>query len=156
MFSVIIRHMKKSSNWVRDLARVRDTNTCQMCGKVWDEVENPFPVHHLDGLCGKIKQGYDKIDILPRLVTLCPPCHPRHPQHSHYAKRLAIRQRNEEIKEAFSNNETMIDIAKKYDLSYQIVVNIITGYTPPESPYAKLRREYRELLSAKKTEDKNK
>lgn len=71
-------------SYVRRLAGIRDNNTCQMCGKVWDKKSKRFHSHHLQGLCGRRIQKCDKIKDLPLLVTLCASCHTKH--HEYNAK----------------------------------------------------------------------
>lgn len=80
----------------RELCRIRDKYTCQDCGfyRSREEVrkENRWKrglrgriksldVHHLDGLCGKKSLGYDKLEMIPRLITLCHKCHYNRPEH---------------------------------------------------------------------------
>lgn len=69
-------------NYVRELARTRDRYTCQTCGKVWRPGSRRLDVHHLDGLCGTVGKGNDKLSDLPILITLCHRCHFNHPLHS--------------------------------------------------------------------------
>lgn len=59
----------------RELVRIRDNHTCQKCFKKWQEETRRFDVHHLNGLCGKVKKGYDKVGDIDGLVTLCKTCH---------------------------------------------------------------------------------
>ena len=44
----------------RELARIRDKHTCQKCGKIWQEGQRRFDVHHLNGKCGEMSKEYDK------------------------------------------------------------------------------------------------
>lgn len=66
----------------RELVRKRDNYTCQSCHKRWRLNERRFDVHHLKGLCGKLSKNYDKVETMPRLITLCHKCHFNHHQHS--------------------------------------------------------------------------
>jgi hypothetical protein len=69
-------------DYAREVVRVRDSYTCQACGKLWREGMRRFDVHHLNGLCGKRSTSYDKIIDIDGLITLCHRCHFNHPQHS--------------------------------------------------------------------------
>lgn len=70
----------------RELARVRDNHTCQNCGRKWVEGERRLDIHHLNGLCGKLSQSYDKTDDLSGLITLCHKCHFNRYDHSRKKK----------------------------------------------------------------------
>ena len=59
----------------REIVRIRDNRTCQLCGKPWQFGERRFDVHHLNGLCGKKSKQYDKLENMDGLVTLCHKCH---------------------------------------------------------------------------------
>lgn len=61
---------------VRDLVRMRDNDTCQECGSVWEGgYMRRFDVHHLNDMCGKNSRGYDSVDDMDGLTTLCHRCH---------------------------------------------------------------------------------
>jgi 5-methylcytosine-specific restriction endonuclease McrA len=65
----------------RELIRIRDNYTCQICGKVWIEGQRRFDVHHKDCVKEKTKQ-YDKYEIeKDNLITLCHKCHLNLPEH---------------------------------------------------------------------------
>mgnify|MGYP003393995069 CR=1 FL=1 len=67
----------------RELARVRDNHTCQLCFKIWRVGERRFDMHHLNGLCGKLSTKYENTrDMLPNVLTLCHRCHFNHHQFS--------------------------------------------------------------------------
>lgn len=66
----------------REIVRIRDNRTCQDCGKKWEEGTRRFDVHHLNGLCGKKSQSYDKISEIGGLITLCHKCHFNRPEHA--------------------------------------------------------------------------
>ena len=59
----------------RELARIRDKHTCQKCGKIWQEGQRRFDVHHLNGKCGEMSKEYDKVSEINGLITLCHKCH---------------------------------------------------------------------------------
>lgn len=75
---------------VRSLVRARDRYKCQNCGLIRrpEEVKEhnknkkglmgkmkSLDVHHIGGLCGKSSKGYDKAEMLPKLISLCHKCH---------------------------------------------------------------------------------
>ncbi len=68
-----------SRDQVREMVRLRDNHTCQMCLKKWEVGKRRFDVHHLDSeLEGKSKErGASDTDRrnLHRLITLCHKCH---------------------------------------------------------------------------------
>ncbi len=81
----------------RVLVRIRDGFTCQSCGdfrsplmvqdynkklKTEKGKIKSFDVHHLNGECGKNSRGYDDVESLDGLVTLCHKCHFGHHQFS--------------------------------------------------------------------------
>lgn len=72
----------------REVVRLRDEHTCQMCKKVWKESTSKrrFDVHHLGGLCGKKSRKYDRLSEIDGLITLCHKCHYNHPEHSRFSK----------------------------------------------------------------------
>lgn len=63
----------------RELVRMRDNHTCQICLKKWEKGERRLDVHHEDerfegrskekGICKIDKENYDK------MITLCHKCH---------------------------------------------------------------------------------
>ena len=64
---------------IRELVRIRDNHTCQMCGRRWIVGNRRFDVHHEDeSMEGKShKRGitrYDR-DNTDKMVTLCHKCH---------------------------------------------------------------------------------
>lgn len=67
----------------REMVRIRDNYTCQMCGRKKGPREKNLDVHHLGGDCGKNRTySYDKVCDMPKLITLCHKCHFNHPEHS--------------------------------------------------------------------------
>ena len=67
----------------RELARIRDKQSCQDCKKVWMEGQRKFDIHHLNGLCGKRSQSYDKVTDMEGLITLCHKCHFNRTDHTY-------------------------------------------------------------------------
>ena len=61
--------------YTREMVRIRDNRTCQKCNKKWKEGKRRFDVHHLNELCGKKSRGYDSINDVVGLITLCHKCH---------------------------------------------------------------------------------
>ena len=81
----------------RALVRIRDNFTCQDCGLVRTAEEvasynkkqktlkgklKSLDVHHLGGMCGKNSRGYDRIEDVPNMITLCHKCHYNRPEHN--------------------------------------------------------------------------
>ena len=71
VFDKLPEWRKKGNSRNRYLARLRDNFTCQGCHKKWKSGERHFDCHHLNGLCGKKSQGYDKLHEIDQLITLC-------------------------------------------------------------------------------------
>ena len=76
---------------IRELVRIRDNYTCQLCGKKWKEKKRRFDVHHLDNDKEKSRQC-DKLDETDNMLTLCHKCHMNLPAHRNSIRRgiLAI------------------------------------------------------------------
>jgi len=62
-------------DYVRELVRIRDNQTCQGCSEKWKPGERKLDVHHIKGFCGKNSRGYDNIKDMDTLITLCHRCH---------------------------------------------------------------------------------
>jgi len=64
---------------LREIIRIRDNHTCQICGKVWKVGERRFDVHHNDEeFDGKAPYlSVDECDRknLNKMITLCHKCH---------------------------------------------------------------------------------
>lgn len=71
-----------SRDRTREIVRIRDKHTCQMCGKIWVIGTRRFDVHHLNGFCGKKSLAYDRVKDIDGLITLCHKCHYKHPHFS--------------------------------------------------------------------------
>jgi predicted transcriptional regulator len=63
----------------REIVRIRDNFTCQLCGKIWIKGRK-FDVHHLDCIKEKTQQ-YDKPEEFSNMITLCHKCHLNIPAH---------------------------------------------------------------------------
>lgn len=71
-----IRDKYRGGGYFRELVRRRDGHRCQLCPA--KQKGRGFHVHHLGGLCGRMKAGDDLrfgIEITRLMVTLCPRCH---------------------------------------------------------------------------------
>jgi 5-methylcytosine-specific restriction endonuclease McrA len=67
-------------DYTRELVRMRDGYKCQKCGKQWKDGERRLDVHHKD--CDKEKsRGYDSVQSMNDMITLCHKCHLNLPQH---------------------------------------------------------------------------
>ena len=82
IFKDVPEWKKQGRERVRFLTRHRDKFTCQDCGKKWNVGERQFDVHHLGGMCGKNSRGYDSIEDMNTLITLCHKCHFNHAGHT--------------------------------------------------------------------------
>lgn len=60
---------------VRELVRLRDKHTCQVCQKRWRKGTRRFDVHHLDPERESTRDTKWDREHLDRLVTLCHRCH---------------------------------------------------------------------------------
>lgn len=66
-------------DYIREIVRIRDNHTCQICGKKWNLGDRRFDVHHTDeklegrsnekGIIMSDKKNLDK------MITLCHKCH---------------------------------------------------------------------------------
>lgn len=94
----------KGRERVRSLVRARDEYTCQDCGfrRTAEEVQKfnskmkgnkgkikSLDVHHMEGMCGKNSRGYDKVEDMPILITLCHQCHYHRHDHSMRGRRVS-------------------------------------------------------------------
>ena len=66
-------------DYIRELVRMRDKHTCQMCRKKWMTTQRRFDVHHEDGdlegkshMKGIIESDKKNMD---KMITLCHRCH---------------------------------------------------------------------------------
>lgn len=113
-------------DYVRHVARERDNNTCQSCGRKWVEGTRIFPVHHLNGLCGKIEYGEDIIEHLDILITLCTQCHSLHPQHRKVAEgHLAIDKYGKQIREMLAEGLSKYKMAERLGVTRAIIYKVI-------------------------------
>lgn len=94
-------NLHSGRGYVRDMVRKRDKYTCQDCGEIRTPQEvkrynskfpdlkgriKMFDIHHIDGRCGKNSRGYDRIDDISGLITLCHKCHYNRPEHRSKSK----------------------------------------------------------------------
>ena len=64
----------------REIVRMRDNHTCQLCGSQRLAGKQRLDVHHID--CDKRKsRGYDRLSEIPNMITLCHRCHSHIPSH---------------------------------------------------------------------------
>jgi len=119
---------------VRELIRIRDNHTCQICGKVWKEGQRRFDVHHKDCIKEKTKQC-DNYEIeKDNLITLCHKCHLNLPEHKPITtfkpnyklpNIYNFEDRNKEIFKLHQQNKTLSDISKIMKISRQRVSQIL-------------------------------
>ena len=56
----------------RELVRIRDNHTCQLCGLIWEKGNRRFDIHHIKGdyeLSQKCDRNFNN------QITLCHQCH---------------------------------------------------------------------------------
>ena len=58
----------------RELVRMRDDHTCQICKKKWKQGERAFDIHHKDMDKDKTR-NMDSFKDFVNLITLCHKCH---------------------------------------------------------------------------------
>ncbi len=75
-------------DFIREVVRMRDKHTCQVCKRRWNEGQRRFDIHHLNGFCGKKSRSVDKISEIDGLITLCHKCHFNRPEHKSKMKKL--------------------------------------------------------------------
>lgn len=116
-------HLYMGRDYVREQARLRDKHTCQnkKCGRVWNGKERRFHVHHKDGLCGKNSRGYDSIDDLDVLITLCPRCHNDAHDRSKPGRKSVLPNHRKEIVRLRRKGVSYDRIGKKFGVSGQAV-----------------------------------
>lgn len=86
----------KGRERARMQVRIRDNFTCQDCGlrRTHREVTRynkkvsglkgkmkNLDVHHTGGMCGKNSRGYDRVEDIEGMTTLCHRCHYNRPEH---------------------------------------------------------------------------
>ena len=82
MYTIICSmSIKKGREYTRHLVRKRDNFTCQDCNvtrtpeQARIEKRKSFDIHHINGMCGKLSRGYDRVADISGLITLCHKCH---------------------------------------------------------------------------------
>lgn len=60
---------------IRELVRIRDNRTCQICNKVWKPGTRRLDVHHLDENKQQSRDCRWDSQNMDRLITLCHKCH---------------------------------------------------------------------------------
>ena len=62
------------TDYLAELVRKRDNWTCQICGKVWEEGQRRFDVHHTDEK-DENRHTYANYKKFDKMITLCHRCH---------------------------------------------------------------------------------
>jgi 5-methylcytosine-specific restriction endonuclease McrA len=75
----------------RELIRIRDNHTCQICGKKWKEGMRRFDVHHIDCDNSKTRKADNLEKEKDNLETLCHKCHLNLPEHREKMKKNKIK-----------------------------------------------------------------
>jgi len=70
----------------RELIRIRDSHTCQICGNIWKKRQRRFDIHHLDEDNTKTKQSDNLGKEADNMITLCHKCHLNLPGHKEAMK----------------------------------------------------------------------
>jgi len=105
-FNFLQKGIAKSINGGRDrhreIIRIRDNHTCQICGKVWIGGRK-FDVHHLDCDKRKTKQCDNLETEKDNLITLCHKCHLNLPEHKKKTQIIFLPKYNKwKIKKGFT------------------------------------------------------
>lgn len=107
-------------DYVREKVRERDKRTCQNkeCGKKWEEGMRRFDVHHLNGLCGKKSQKYDRISEMDGLITLCHKCHlSLHVNKDKLRRKGKLLGKTKEIKKLLKQGKTYAAVGAHFGVS---------------------------------------
>lgn len=65
----------------REMIRIRDDNTCQICGLSWKAGTRRFDVHHIDCDDNKSRKADNLKNEWNNMITLCHKCHLSLPEH---------------------------------------------------------------------------
>ena len=77
----------------RELVRIRDNHTCQICGKIWEPGKRRLDVHHKDFDKEK-SQKYERYEEEQKnMITLCHKCHLNLPGHKRQMSLSRIRKK---------------------------------------------------------------
>jgi 5-methylcytosine-specific restriction endonuclease McrA len=138
-----------SRDRIRELVRIRDNHTCQICKKVWVKGQRRFDVHHEDESREGMDRDYRKLrlsgysivkedrTILDRMTTLCHKCHLNldhlrkkmsRAGHESNQKLLSPRRRekrNNEIIKFYESGMIYRKIAKKFKLSTMTISKVV-------------------------------
>lgn len=69
------KYKPEGLDFIRNKVRIRDNNTCQMCGKAWKKGKRRFDVHHLDLKMESVRDySYDSSNM-DKMITYCHKCH---------------------------------------------------------------------------------
>ncbi len=118
--------IKSGRDYARELVRTRDGHTCQGCAKKWVGIGRRFHVHHLGGLCGKKSRGYDSVNNVDSLTTLCQKCHIKLHDKKRYGRSI-LPNHKAEVLELRKNGITYDAIGKRFDVSSQAVYFFVNG-----------------------------
>jgi 5-methylcytosine-specific restriction endonuclease McrA len=77
----------------REMIRIRDNNTCQICGLVWKSSQRRFDVHHIDCDNRKTRKADNLKSEWNNMITLCHKCHLSLPEHKETMQK-AFRKNN--------------------------------------------------------------
>ncbi len=85
---------------IREVIRIQYNHTCQKCGRVWQQGQRRFDIHHID--CNKEKsRKTDTNEELNNLILLCHKCHLSLPEHriamSKIKSKIIIDKKNKRI-----------------------------------------------------------
>jgi hypothetical protein len=120
--------LQQGRDYTRQLVRERDGHTCQDCKKKWHGFgQRRFDVHHLGGMCGKKSRGYDSVNDMHTLTTLCHSCHMRTHHSTSTPKKAKLPHHREKVFAMRREGISYDKIAKKYGVSSQAVYFFING-----------------------------
>ncbi len=65
----------EGTDFPRELIRIRDNHTCQICGKIWEKGQRKLDIHHIDFAKEKTRQYDNFLKEKDNMITLCHKCH---------------------------------------------------------------------------------
>lgn len=113
----------------REKVRRRDGYRCTSCKRPWKVGTRSFDVHHLHGVCGQKSRGYDSVNDMDGLITLCHKCHmSKHVDRKKFGKGPILAPHKDEIARLREQGVSYEVLGKKYRVSGTAVYMFHTGW----------------------------